>query len=147
LNSADAEEVVRNYLRAKTWEERLPYVMEPERVRPLMKARYEERGLPPLTAITTRVIERKPTPSEHLVVQGTASTSLGLLGSFSFPVRQTRDGYKIDWEAAVGYNPTALRTFIVQRPQWATRFRLQCELGTLYIGDFFGHFSFNATGV
>jgi hypothetical protein len=137
-NPADAEKVVRNYLRAKTWEDRLPYVMEPERVRPLMKARYEEHGLPTLTAITARLIERKTVPSEHLVVQGAASNGLGIRASYNFPVRQTRDGYKIDWEAAVGYNSTALRAFLIQRPQGATRFRLQCELGTFYHGEFFG---------
>jgi hypothetical protein len=102
-----------------------------------MKAHYEGVGLYGIVSATAQVVERRIAPSEHLVVRGTATDDRGRRGTFNFPVRPTPAGYKIDWEAAVGHNPTALRTFIIQRPKGATRFRLQCELATHYHGEFF----------
>jgi hypothetical protein len=39
----DPKSVVKAYWQAKTWEEKLPFVVDPERVKPLMEAWYREK--------------------------------------------------------------------------------------------------------
>ena len=41
-----AADVVRKYLAAKSWEERVPFVRFPERIKPLMEKRYEKTRFP-----------------------------------------------------------------------------------------------------
>jgi hypothetical protein len=43
-------------------------------------------------------------------------------------VFRTRGGYKLDWEASLGYNPTRLPVFVANLGDEPTSFRVSCEL-------------------
>jgi hypothetical protein len=122
--------VVGRYLEATTWQERLPYVFDPERVRPLLAARFGEG-----TALVPPKSFSAGPPEGH-----GAYVSVGVIGTEAdgtafqsvFPLRKTDAGWKIDWEAAVGYNPKPLKTFLANKPPEPATFRVLCDLATYY---------------
>ena len=90
-------EVLGKYFAAETWEERLDYVMEPDRVRPLMAKYYK---MNPYESSTPSDIKswkmRRYQGNKYLIyiVRG------------DLYVVKTPQGYKVDWEANYEYNPT-----------------------------------------
>lgn len=90
-------EVLGKYFAAETWEGRLDYVMEPDRVRPLMAKYYK---MNPYESSTPSDIKswkmRRCQGKKYLiyVVRG------------DLYVVKTPQGYKVDWEANYEYNPT-----------------------------------------
>lgn len=91
-------DVIVKYRACEEWEERLQYVMEPERIRPLMQSYYAKKGFNSIEldfeAIKKGLVKLK----ENLFV----TKGLGIGGYY---VVKTNEGYKVDWEATVEYNP------------------------------------------
>ncbi len=133
--------VVKAYLDAKTWEERLPYVRYPEKVKPLMQEWYKN-----FTG-TTSYIEIQPSKKKDVKVGGWISVraifSRGKNGFGQivedarwYTLQKTQDGYLIDWESSEGYNPFTIKAYIVQKPTNPLKFRLCAKMDSTYSGYF-----------
>lgn len=92
-------EVLSNYFAAETWEDRSNFVMEPERVRPLMAKYYKVN---PYTSSTPSNIKSWKIQR----VQG-KNHRIYIVDNDLYVVKSA-EGYKIDWEANVEYNPTPI---------------------------------------
>lgn len=92
-------EVLSNYFAAETWEDRSNFVMEPERVRPLMAKYYKVN---PYTSSTPSNIKSWKIQR----VQG-KNHCIYIVDNDLYVVKSA-EGYKIDWEANVEYNPTPI---------------------------------------
>lgn len=137
LDPAVLDKMVKDYMAARL-EDKPRFVMDPERVRPLMEAYASTvRGSKP-RSITTRFVGKRASPVEWYLVQASGLTALGSRTSADFPFRRTSEGFKIDWEAFVGYNPTPLKVFMAERPDSAFVFRVECELADYYNFAFSG---------
>ena len=90
--------VVTDYLDCDSWQEQLKYVMEPERVRPLMAKYYKNHTF-------ESEIYNPLGGSNFLKIQG-KNHIIYVLDDGDFYLVKTDDGYKIDWEATKRYGPT-----------------------------------------
>ena len=92
-----------NYLGSETWEDAINYVMEPERVRPLMQKYYEGNGFVSY--------ERSVEEIKHdFGISKIDGISHAIYKCDKYWVVKTVEGYKIDWEASVQYNPVTLNS-------------------------------------
>ncbi len=123
------ERLLKKYLAAKQWQERLEYVFEPSQVEPLMRdhyknfsgpKKYESLLAPEILSPTTTIIRVAITKDEH-----------GL-----YWIRLTPDGWKIDWKASVGYNPVSWEAYKSDRPITPCRFRCGVALDDFYFHEF-----------
>jgi hypothetical protein len=108
-----AAAVVRRYLSADTWEARLPFVVNRDKVRPLMEQHY--RGVPfrKLAKIEVGPVEKMSSSGrEWFLVTATAMVDGHRTSPSRFTVRQSIAGPLVDWEASIGYNAMSLRQFL-----------------------------------
>ncbi|MFA5162348.1 MAG: hypothetical protein WC421_08890 [Elusimicrobiales bacterium] len=133
------EEVLKKYLAAKTWEERLPLVRNPNKVKSLMKEHYGENYKGPAKYIEMsnpeEIIENaKDNVYASRVVFERGKNVFGgtVEDAINYLIIKTPDGYKIDWEASTIYNPMSWVAFKVQRPSTPNKFRVMGELSDYY---------------
>lgn len=86
------------YYTCETWQDQLKYVMEPERVRPLMEKYYKKKPYSIELLHDEFGIKLKK-------IQGKTHDLYDV--DYTWMVK-TEDGYKVDWEATVKYNPVSL---------------------------------------
>ena len=127
----DLDKIVKNYVAASR-EDKPRFLMDPERVRPLMETYVRTLRVSKPVSITTRFLGKRTDPVEWYLVRATGQTTLGVQSDVDFPFRRTAGGFKIDWEALAGYNPTPLKVFMTERPGTASTFRVECELADYY---------------
>lgn len=86
-----------NFIKSETWEDASEYVMEPERVKPLMRQHYESRGF------YSKLLSKEEIKHDYGMrkIQGKQHV-IYICGSYY--VIKTDTGYKIDWEASF-YRP------------------------------------------
>lgn len=124
------EQVVENYLKAKDWQERLKYVLEPDRVKPVMEKRYGNLQYTPPEKY--KVNTPKQINDQWVAVEAAISGKNAFGQPDSFPwiyyLQKTDRGYKIDWESSNGYNSISTTAFKAQRPKEPMKIRV---LGTL----------------
>jgi hypothetical protein len=127
----EARDVVTKYFAAEDWSDRLPFVLDPDKVKPLMKARYKNAILAGMTIDITSVeeIEGKNSFFVHGLMGNVKSK---LRFPFTQVVRETKDGFRIDWPASVGYNETPLKTLTVKHPDKSVNLRVECEIDTYF---------------
>jgi len=142
ITSDSPEAIVRKYLNAPAWEDRLAFVRYPEKVKPLMSEHYKD-GKFPATFVS---IESDPQSSstqmaEWVEVKVVFGNKTGFLGqqiedTRDYLLQLTKDGYKIDWEASVGYNSIEWKAYLAQRPTKMIKFRLIGELSDYFNYEF-----------
>jgi hypothetical protein len=88
-----AEQVLRAYLQALRWDYRLPFVLTPDEVRPLMEERYRG-GSPPAEGFT---IAGTSEQDGRTIIRVNLPTSLDT----PFYLARTKDGYRVDWKECV----------------------------------------------
>lgn len=126
--SKTPEQVVESYLKAKDWQERLKYVLEPERVKPFMEKRYSKYE--PLEKIKVNIAKqiKDQWVEVDTVIWGKNALGGEVSNTHHYYLQKTNDGYKIDWEASVGLNSMTAAAFKAQRPKEPMKFRV---IGTL----------------
>ncbi len=117
--------IIQSYFSSKKWEDRIPYVLNPKTVTPLMKSFYTDNYRSAsvkrnLIAIQGR--DYKVDESFRVVVQG----------STIIYFKKTDEGFKIDWEATTGHNPISMKTFKAHSNSDIASFRIQAEIGNYY---------------
>lgn len=90
-------DLIEKYTNCTSWQERLKYVMEPERVRPIMQKYYADKGFSP-TMRSAEEIKNK-------AFRRFNGKNYVLYKCNGYYAVQTPDGYRLDWEATNEYNP------------------------------------------
>lgn len=93
-------DLIEKYTNCSSWQETLKYVMEPERVRPIMQKYYAEKGFSPTIWTAEEILKegfKRFSGKSHTIYK-----------CRNFYAVQTPDGYRLDWEASVEYNPVSL---------------------------------------
>lgn len=101
------EAVVRAYLGAATWQDRLPFVARPDEVRPAMQRAYEQvwiagtviTQLKPEVYSKGKLLPPQKQPDGRILVT-VDMTGLDDIGRWEYLVVSTPDGYKVDWLAS-----------------------------------------------
>jgi hypothetical protein len=132
------EDVVAKYLNAKKWEERLPYVVNPHLVKPLMSQFYKDHFQGPTQYIEIRPAEYlKNTKKRVAFVSVVLDRGKNLFGAtledtYSYILLQEEENFQIDWECSVVYNPMTIIAYKVQQPTSVMKFRLYAKLNDYY---------------
>lgn len=129
--STSAIETLRVYLSASSWRDRIPLVLTPDKVKPLMEARYG--GKPWKSPQFEILTSSEPTPSQTGWVKIQAEVDGTPL---EYYLKKTKDSYRIDWETSVGSNPISTEEFHATRPTTPVRFRASAQLTDYYNYEF-----------
>ena len=129
---ADLEEakwVIRHYVTAATWRERLPYVRMPERVTPLMEAYYATNPDGIINQSSMEMTWAGFVRGHFLIVITVVDTNYK---EHYFTLERMGDEYKIDWEVLVEYNPMSWKEFKEKRPTEPVTFRVSLTADQYY---------------
>jgi hypothetical protein len=147
----DAMDVLTEYLKARTIEEKLRWVRLPERVKPLMEEWYRNNPDPPLTVSEITDREKIRAGNEETGILYLVQLYLEVNEPDPLTPGQTRKSrrwfnieeigsgqkrtYLVDWETSVGYQPMSWEQFRTRRPLQPVAFRVHMSLG----GDYYNH--------
>lgn len=127
---AAAKAIVTGFLAAKTVEDRLPFVRQPKRVEPLMRAWYaRQRDATEWTGGEIRHRDKQIDHGRYLI---RLAMDFGTAGSRIFIVEQTAGDFKLDWETATGYQAKPLEEFKAERPTTPVEFRVKMKPADYY---------------
>ncbi|HYV35126.1 MAG TPA: hypothetical protein VE988_05445 [Gemmataceae bacterium] len=121
--------IVMSYLSADGWEKRLPFVLNPEKVEPLMRVHY--KGGNTASRDTNILTVDRDIQNENIYLV-TAEDKTGKPYGSAFVVRKTTDGFKVDWPASVGYNETPLAGLRANFPDKPVKIRVLAKIGDYY---------------
>ena len=125
--TASAIETVRAYLMASYVNQRIPFVLNQDKVKPLMESRY---GKGKFNVSKFEILtDTEPTPTKTGFVKIDAELVDEVV---EYYLKKTKDGYRIDWEASVGYNPISVEEFRVLKPTKPVRLRVSAKLDDYY---------------
>ncbi|MGI9242136.1 MAG: hypothetical protein ACR2RV_15160 [Verrucomicrobiales bacterium] len=122
---AAAAAIVDGFLAAKTVEDRLPFVRQPERVEPLMRTWYARDGVVTDWPDGTVLLRDKQVDDGRYMIR-LAIEFVGI-GTRIFIVEETPDSFKLDWETAVGYQAQPFAEFKAERPIKPVEFRVKMK--------------------
>ena len=130
--------ILRAYLEAPLWQDRIEFVRDSERVRKCMQEVYGKQYKPfPITNI--RIF---PSNDENLpngwraFIAEWDDTSSNSKGGVKYFLLLSSGGWKVDWESALGYNPLRLSVFVAKRDPDPVTFRVSCTLDNYYNYEF-----------
>lgn len=96
-----------NYMSCETWESASQYVMEPEKVKVLMEKQYQNTGFESryrsVDEIKHDMVTSKIKGNYHVIYRCVYPENKD-----TYYIVKTVDGYKIDWEATVGWSSATL---------------------------------------
>ncbi len=117
--------ITQQYLSASSWQKRKSHILSPDKNSAQMKDYYSSSYKP-------RKVEK-----EKIVIQGKNfkvgdefTVFVGKRTEYYFV--KTKQGYKIDWLASVGYNEMSMKTFKVSMSKTPTKFRVIAEISNYY---------------
>lgn len=123
---ARAQDSLAKFFAAKSVEETVPLVRDPSRVTPLMKDYYERQGgfsMPPF---------RQNGPFQEIMVKlntfWVTVVDFHEGGSREVVLEDTAEGFVVDWETFVSYNPMDWDKFAGRRPAEPMSFRVFAHL-------------------
>jgi len=122
-------QMIQKYYAAETWEERLKYVIDPDRMRPVMAKYYT-------TGYQSALKEKK----DISVVGGNFQNGeiiLVYLADRVTYVKKVNNQYLLDWEAHTGHNEKSFTLFVSEKSPVETRFRVKLRLADQ---GFYGNF-------
>ncbi|MFA7172643.1 MAG: SHD1 domain-containing protein [Kiritimatiellia bacterium] len=115
-----ANETLRAYLSASSWRERTTFVLDPNRIAPLMEVRYSGKlwKEPKFELLSSKEL-----------TTGWVAIKADTGGNTSeYYLKKTEEGYKIDWESSVGFNTMSPKEFNVTKPTTPVRFKVEAKL-------------------
>jgi hypothetical protein len=127
--------VVSQYRQAKTWQEKLPFVKDPNRVEPLMQDFYEGQKM-------TDPDSGKLNGSQRFRFHGVEVITLFYdssrsTGRVDVALMQDASGqWQLDWESYVGYSELGWTRFKQERPTTAKLLRCFASLGDYWNFEF-----------
>ena len=132
----NAVSVLKAYISESKWQDRVKYVRSGERVRTLMQEAYANNYKP----FQNENIRVYPAEQRNIPIGGWISlTAEWVDNAFDgekivdrYIVFRSDKGFKVDWEASIGYNPTRLSAFVVKQSNIPYIFRVSCKLSNYY---------------
>ena len=126
------KQIVAAYIGANTLEEKLKHVRRREAVEPQMREFYSKHELYPLKiwnyeSVEPRSIRGWPFWQAEVVTPEGKETLI---------VEPVGDGFKIDWETHVGWNPMSTDEYLQARPREKMEFRVTVSGDDYYNGPF-----------
>ena len=130
-------DLIEKYTSCTSWQEALRYVMEPERVRPIMQKYYADQGFSPTIWTAEEILKneafRRFNGKNHTIYK-----------CVNFYAVQTPDGYRLDWEASVEYNPVT-HTELADKIGQSAEIRGRFWYGSYHDNDYYR--DFRAAGI
>ena len=123
-------DLIEKYTSCTSWQERLKYVMEPERVRPFMQKYYGEGFSPAI---------RSAEEIKNQAFQRFNGKNYVFYTCCGYYAVQTPDGYRLDWEATAQYNPVT-HTELADKIGQSAEIRGCFEYASYYKNDYFRGF-------
>ncbi|MEM9479577.1 MAG: hypothetical protein AAGA58_07995 [Verrucomicrobiota bacterium] len=121
---AEAEEVVRAFYAANTPVLKSKYIRSPEVVLPLMIEWYSKYPGDIFDEIEFFTEVEAVLKDSHFLALGVLHPDQTQREVF---LERTAEGYKVEWETTVGYQPMSWHEFIQEKPDEPQRLRLICE--------------------
>jgi len=121
--------VIQSYFGAKKWEDRIPYILNPDAVKPLMAEVYKNE------------FNSKQIENSQINIPG-SNYNLGkkfkifVDGNIVY-LKRSIDGFKIDWEATSGYNPTSIAVFKAEKSSTPVQLRVDMVLDDSYYESYY----------
>ncbi|MFT4638659.1 MAG: hypothetical protein ACI8T1_001980 [Verrucomicrobiales bacterium] len=127
-----AAKIIIAFHRTKTWEEKLAYVNNPEKVRPLMAKWYTKHPEDVTIEKITFAMDQPIEEGNRNFLQ--VGLSVGDLGRyFVMAVELMEDkSYKIDWETSSGYQEISFNDLMIQKPTEPVELRLTVESANFF---------------
>lgn len=124
--------VMKKYLAAVKWEDRLKHVREPEKIKSLMANRYQDfQGPNNYKEVVLLKDKEDGTKQVRVVYEGHNDYH-------DYYLTKTNQGYKVDWKASLGINENVTTLFQIEKPTTSKRFLAYGELATYYHYEFKG---------
>jgi hypothetical protein len=119
---------VQQYYAAKKWQNRLPFVLNKEKVEPLMEEAYQNN-------FRSYEIDKQSIniPGSRYVLGKTFKIFVD--GEIVY-IRKTNEGFKLDWEATKGYNAIDPSVVCAEKTNTATKLRAEVSLNDFYWIDY-----------
>ena len=122
--------VIQNYYKAKKWEDRLQYVINADKVKPLMADAYKDE-------FKSRAYEKA-----NINVPGSGyqkgKTFKVFINSEPIYLIKTENGFKLDWEATHGYNEKTIAAFDSEKSGNVHILRTRIGLGRSCSYEYYG---------
>ena len=116
--------LIQSFYACKKWEDRLAFVLKPETVKSSMKGYYTDK----YKSSTIKKDEISIQGSDYKINE---SFKVVISGSTIIYCKRTSEGFKIDWEATVGYNQKSFPEFLSEKSNTPTTFRLSLKIDEL----------------
>jgi|GEM_PF-2406666 len=124
---AGAQEALTLFLQARTWPDRLVLSHGGGSLRDEMEQYYRKAKDGPQTPTSVQFIASAPLPDGVGTLQVFHVTFADLPQGFPVPVRQTEDGWKIDWQAFVEFREGRLKKFLAKYQEAPAIFRVRLQ--------------------
>ncbi len=129
----EMENVLRGFFEAKTIDERLKFVRHPKRVKPFMEDHYRRYPLKPYEYVEAKQYTIIPLENRPFVA---LSASVASGGNFPVLLENTGEGYLVDWESFVSYQPITFAELLEKRPTESVDMRVYGTLEDFYAYEF-----------
>ena len=116
--------VIQNYYKSKKWEDRLQYVINADKVKPLMADAYKDQ-------FKSSLVEKSQINVPGNNYETGKTFKVFVTGNIVY-LTKTLQGFKIDWEATIGYNEISLASFESEKSKTNTAFRAEIYLNSTY---------------
>lgn len=138
VGCSSPENVMEDYIEAKTWQDRLATVLHREKTKTRMEKYYSDTRLggSEVEEIVRIDGEKEIDVGEYIKLKVSYTTSRDRRNTHLYYVKRTSDGYKIDWEASLGINEMSLKAYQVQRLINSMIFRVTAKLDDYYNYEF-----------
>lgn len=125
---------IEGYYGAENIEQKLPYVRQVERVKPLMTHYYEDK--PVVSGEFDQFVKYRATDLDGVpFVHARVRLKSGVINEVL--LEQMSDGsFRLDWESDINYQPMPWKDFIAQRPSETMAMRVLVKRDDFYVFEF-----------
>lgn len=131
-----ALDAIVGFMQSKTWEDKLPYVTDSEKMRPLMEKWYRERPeqvhYDSIGLAADQPLEDSGREFLLLAVIASKKEDPSNGKPFYLFMEKTPQGYKMDWEVSAGYQSMPLDEFVKTKPTTPVELRLLLQQSEYY---------------
>ena len=120
--------LIQKYYSAKRWEDRLPLVLDSDKVKPLMAESYQNK-------FSSETIEKQRINVPNTNYQQDKTFKVFVNGEITY-LKRTSRGFKIDWEATYGYNAKDPSVICSEKSTSPTTIRVEVKLDDYYPADY-----------
>ena len=132
--------VLKQYYNCATWEDRLKFVLNPDKVKTKMEE-YYSTGYKYYEIFAENISIKENNFNEGNIVTAFYRNDIIYL-------KKVNDNFLVDWEATIGYNPVSLAAFNTSSIGTTAKLRVNGKLSNSFIGNYSNenYYSINLNG-